>query len=684
MSKKITFKYLFSLILSLTLAVFGFNIISAYADEQPPTSSEEMVTVDKSIIPILFTYSTSGLYGNSQEMNDFYNTHSDQFQKSPFGLKDGLESIDIPKSALNTAYLGSNDRFISLYMTVDSLYNYFFRFGADSPSKLVGVVSYEQMQDFQQRYMSYPFTNEQLKIVRVYFDLYNKAVLQSNTADKKYVYSPQNRIDTNGEAVEAYTKYSDGESKYPQLYDELNKQNFITQAQANDYNQKIDQHMQSYESVVASLENAVARVDQVSNTSEKTRDLYVQDKQFLTSLLESLTRTALQKISPKWDKSQYTQVLFDAQKIVDDNSPKYIYASSQLKSDFEEKVQLLKNFNFSQEITQESQAELYALVTATSKAYDALDGVPPIATTYQLQAPKQTVTVVNRNLLEPEEKDLIKQAVIDANPDLPAGYEISVSNTGTVTVTYSDNSQASLSAEKVAIERSEVPTLNAIKSNTTVIEGISSATGATIIIQLPDGRKLTTTVNADNSWSIPLSSDVKLQAGQSIIASQISANKAESRAVEQKVGKTYAQIASENGIKTPSQKLVVSDLAELSAEQKAKLLQMLSNANPEFEFAINFVDVDADRLVITFSDKSVYDVSAEGFIQLSATKAENGEENAPSTVSKNPKNIVLKAKDTESSLPLTGINLDYLLVAISLLAFGMCLILTTSQLKKTK
>ncbi|MDO5717789.1 MAG: cell wall-binding repeat-containing protein, partial [Tissierellia bacterium] len=75
---------------------------------------------------------------------------------------------------------------------------------------------------------------------------------------------------------------------------------------------------------------------------------------------------------------------------------------------------------------------------------------------YNPQAPDNKIPVDDKNNLTDEEKDQVKDAIKDKNPELPNGTEITVDANGDTTITYPDNSTDTIAGTDLVEEKADV------------------------------------------------------------------------------------------------------------------------------------------------------------------------------------------------------------------------------------
>ncbi|MDO5708118.1 MAG: S-layer homology domain-containing protein, partial [Andreesenia angusta] len=74
---------------------------------------------------------------------------------------------------------------------------------------------------------------------------------------------------------------------------------------------------------------------------------------------------------------------------------------------------------------------------------------------YNPQAPDDKIPVDDTNNLTEEEKDKVKDAISEKNPDLPEGTDINVSDNGDTTINYPDGSQDNINGEDLVEEKED-------------------------------------------------------------------------------------------------------------------------------------------------------------------------------------------------------------------------------------
>ena len=148
----------------------------------------------------------------------------------------------------------------------------------------------------------------------------------------------------------------------------------------------------------------------------------------------------------------------------------------------------------------------------------------------KLVAPAKT-PVANKEKLTKEEKDKVKEAVIKANPSIKNGYDITVSDDGTVTVTQGtepNQKVGQLSQKDTVEEKLKAPTINAAKDGSvTVKPADENAKEIDVTYKDPTGGEKTLKAEKDNDgkWKLPGNTDKDITVDENTGEITLPANK---------------------------------------------------------------------------------------------------------------------------------------------------------------
>ena len=288
-------------------------------------------------------------------------------------------------------------------------------------------------------------------------------------------------------------------------------------------------------------------------------------------------------------------------------------------------------------------------VTATDNAGNKS---PKTEITVASGVPTVTEVIDLSNLTEAE-KEKVSEEVRKVNR---AAREIKVSDDGTAVVTFPDGSSVTYTPEqtikKADITAPTAPIVNPVKAGDTTVTGTVEA-GSTVEVTLPDGSKVSTKADQDGNYSVPVSG---LKEGDtvSVTATDEAGNKSD--ATTATVVKASDKAKDADGIKEPATKTPVKDTSTLTEDEKGKVKDAVSAANPT---ATN-VEVGTDgTATVTFPDGSTATLTGDKTVYVS----ENGE--LPDSIDL-PKLIItkwvdengneLKPTDAKAPVELGGTN----------------------------
>ena len=238
--------------------------------------------------------------------------------------------------------------------------------------------------------------------------------------------------------------------------------------------------------------------------------------------------------------------------------------------------------------------------------------------------------VENPAQLTQDEKDKVIEEVKKSNPDILAGTTVTVANNGDVTITYPDESVDTIPGSDTVVERatSATPTVNSVDTDDMKVSGTGIA-GSTIEVTLPDGTKKTTTVGQDGKWEVAL--DAPLTKDAVVKATQTEVDKKPSGDVSTTVVPTTADLV------TPNQpvKIVVENPAQLTQDEKDKIIEEVKKFNPDFPAGTTVTVADNGDVMITYPDGSVDIISGQDTVALKPVqKVDEKAENLPNTGTK--------------------------------------------------
>ena len=233
-----------------------------------------------------------------------------------------------------------------------------------------------------------------------------------------------------------------------------------------------------------------------------------------------------------------------------------------LKDGTEEKVTSDESGNFTKEVPKQAKD---SEITITPK-----DGSPSTVKvsekTSEIKAPGSQITVVNSKALTDEEKGKVKKAVEDANPNLPEGATIEVSDDGSVTIKdktgkeigkISSDKTVKQDDSKLAVKK---PALVEVKDPENVTGEEQEKIKEEIKKANPDLADATITV--DNKGNVTITKDGK--------TGKLSP------------AQTIKKSGEETALKDPS-KVAVKDPSNLTEDEKAAIKEAVKKANPDLK-----------------------------------------------------------------------------------------------------
>ncbi|WP_170243957.1 Rib/alpha-like domain-containing protein, partial [Streptococcus suis] len=208
--------------------------------------------------------------------------------------------------------------------------------------------------------------------------------------------------------------------------------------------------------------------------------------------------------------------------------------------------------------------------------------------------------------LTPDEKEAVKDAVVAANPDLPAGTRVDVAPDGTVTITYPDQSVDTITPDKTVTQKdtSDAPTVNPVDSDDPVITGTGTP-GATIDIALPDGTTVSTVVKPDGTWEAP--APASLEANDPITVTQTEDGKLPSAPATTTVTPTQAE---KTDLVAP-ELTKVDNKYNLTPAEKEAVEAAVREANPDLPAGTTVTVADNGATTVTYPDGSVDSLTPE-------------------------------------------------------------------------
>ncbi|WP_019214826.1 InlB B-repeat-containing protein [Fenollaria massiliensis] len=175
----------------------------------------------------------------------------------------------------------------------------------------------------------------------------------------------------------------------------------------------------------------------------------------------------------------------------------------------------------------------------------------------KLVAPATKTPVANKDKLSKEEKDKVIEAVKEANPSIENGYDITVSDDGTVTVTKGEGENqkvGQLSQKDTVEEKLKAPTINAAKDGSVTIKPADeNAKEIDVTYKDPTGGKKTLKAtfkevkdsegNKKFKWTLPEGTDKDITVDENTGEITLPANKLKNDAEVSAVAKAGEKIS---------------------------------------------------------------------------------------------------------------------------------------------
>ncbi|MGQ7376020.1 Ig-like domain-containing protein, partial [Streptococcus suis] len=241
------------------------------------------------------------------------------------------------------------------------------------------------------------------------------------------------------------------------------------------------------------------------------------------------------------------------------------------------------------------------------------DTVVPTTPVPQTDAEKNDVTnpaktpVADTNNLTEEEKAKVKEEVEKANPDLPTGTTIEVSNGGSVTITYPDGSIDIIPATDAVVPTTPTPQTDAEKN------GITNPTKTPVAdtnnLTEDEKAKVKEEVEKSNP-GLPTGTTIEVSNGGSVTITYPDGSIDIIPATDAVVPTTPTPQtdAEKNGITNPA-KTPVADTNNLTEEEKAKVKEEVEKSNSGLPSGTTIFVGNDGSVTITYPDGSVDTIS---------------------------------------------------------------------------
>ena len=243
-----------------------------------------------------------------------------------------------------------------------------------------------------------------------------------------------------------------------------------------------------------------------------------------------------------------------------------------------------------------------------------------------IKAPETPITVDNAKALTPENKKAVEKAVRDANPNLPEGAKVEVSDDGTVTVKDKDDKVLGTIPAKDVVKEKETKAVDKSKLKAEVDK--ENATKAT------DKYK-----NADSDKKKAY--DDALDAAKKVLDNPNATQEQINKALEKlKTAETELNGKKSPTVKAPESQITVANSKALTDEEKGKVKKAVEDANPNLPEGAT-IEVSDDGSV-TIKDKTGKEIG-----KISSDKTVKQKENKLEI--KIPESIKVKNKDSLSN-----------------------------------
>ncbi|MDQ0274778.1 putative repeat protein (TIGR02543 family), partial [Peptoniphilus koenoeneniae] len=145
----------------------------------------------------------------------------------------------------------------------------------------------------------------------------------------------------------------------------------------------------------------------------------------------------------------------------------------------------------------------------------------------KIKAPKAPVPVINPSSLTDDEKEAVKKAVKDANPNLPKDATVTVGNDGTVTVTDKDGKEIGKLTPAQTVKKAEdttapgAPKVEAKDDGSVTVTPPTDEDTKTVTVKYKDNdgndKTVTATKGDDGTWTVPDGSDATVDPTTGVI-----------------------------------------------------------------------------------------------------------------------------------------------------------------------
>ncbi|HFI0474460.1 TPA: Ig-like domain-containing protein, partial [Streptococcus suis] len=269
------------------------------------------------------------------------------------------------------------------------------------------------------------------------------------------------------------------------------------------------------------------------------------------------------------------------------------------------------------------------------------DAVVPTTPTPQTDAEKNGITnptktpVADTNNLTEDEKAKVKEEVEKANPGLPTGITIVVSNGGSVTITYPDGSIDIIPGADTVVTTTPVPQTDAEKN------GITNPTKTPVAdtnnLTEEEKAKVKEEVEKSNP-GLPSGTTIVVGNGGSVTITYPDGSidiipGADTVVTTTPVPQTDAE---KNDVTKPA-KTPVADTNNLTEDEKAKVKEEVEKSNPGLPSGTTIVVGNGGSVTITYPDGSIDIIpAADAVVPTTPTPQTDAEKNGVTNPAKTP------------------------------------------------
>ena len=262
--------------------------------------------------------------------------------------------------------------------------------------------------------------------------------------------------------------------------------------------------------------------------------------------------------------------------------------------------------------------------------------------TISLNAP--TVTpVVNPKSLEKGEKDAVKAAVIKANPDIASGYDITVADDGSVTVT-KDGKSGMLAQADTVVKKLDPPEVATDEAGNIKVRPTDDRTSETeVTYKDADGNEQKITAKKENGeWKLnPEVDGVKVDKKTGVIS--IPADKIKNNSQVTAVAKDGDNKSDDSEVTSKDNKAPAAP--EISEDANGNVTITLPKDKDATKVTVKYTDASGGEKTVEFTKENGTWTTPAG----SGLTVENGEIKIPDANTKNSTGVSAQAEDANGN-----------------------------------